>query len=167
MMETYIDIVGYDGEYRVSNYGNVISRKHGKEIKLKIRPSKEGYSRVSLLKDGKPKEYKICRLVALHFIPNPCNKKTVNHIDGNKTNDKHTNLEWATLTEQMLHAYKLKLKKPVLNRCLLTIEQVLQIRKRYKGHCSKNGMKALAKEFNVSCATIDKCVRNITYRDVQ
>jgi len=166
-VETYVDVMGYEGEYRVSNYGDVISLKYGRVRHLKIRPSHEGYSRVSLVKNGKAKEYKICRLVALHFIANPYNKKTVNHIDGVKANDYYKNLEWATRNEQMLHAYKLGLKKPVMFACILSDEQVREIRRRYKGHSPIDGMKALAKEYGVSNATIDKCVRRKSYRDVK
>lgn len=51
------------------------------------------------------------RLVARFFIPNTYNKKTVNHIDGDKSNNHVSNLEWATYAEQMKHAWENRLNK--------------------------------------------------------
>lgn len=67
-----------------------------------------GYMRVRI----KGKHYKIHRLVAETFIPNPENKREVNHKDGNKLNNRADNLEWATRSENQKHAYKLGLQKP-------------------------------------------------------
>ena len=59
------------------------------------------------------KNFYIHRLVAIAFIENPYNKKTVNHKDGNKLNNHVSNLEWATRSEQELHAFKNNLKQSV------------------------------------------------------
>lgn len=67
-----------------------------------------GYARVRI----KGKRYKIHRLVAETFIPNPGNKREVNHKDGNKLNNRADNLEWATRSENQKHAYKIGLQKP-------------------------------------------------------
>jgi len=56
--------------------------------------------------NGKRKFYPINRLVAECFIPNPENKRTVNHKDGNTENNDISNLEWATDSEQQLHSYR-------------------------------------------------------------
>lgn len=94
-MEIYKDIEGYEG-YKISNYGNVKSLKFGKEKILKQTKNKQGYLRVDLYKEGKLKHYKVHRLVAQAFIPNPNNYPMVNHRDEDKTNNIVENLEWCT-----------------------------------------------------------------------
>ena len=66
---------------------------------------------MNLHKEGKGKDFRVCRLVATHFIDNPDYKPTVNHINGIKTDDRVENLEWATLNENMQHAYDTQLKR--------------------------------------------------------
>lgn len=89
-------------------------------------------------------------------------------MTGNKHNNYYKNLEWASRSEQMKHAYKLGLKKPVdCPHRKLTNEQALEVKARYKPHDKVNGMIALAKEFGVSEATIKRCVKNIYYKNVK
>ena len=98
-MEQWKDIEGYEGLYQVSNLGNVRSLKFsgGNKVKLlKQNTTKEGYKRVGLCKNGKRKDYRIHRLVAMTFIPNPDNLPIINHKDEDKTNNNVKNLEWCT-----------------------------------------------------------------------
>jgi len=83
--------------YSISDLGNVRNDATGRILK----PGKDtgGYFIVTLCKNGIKKTITVHRLVALTFIENPENKKCVDHIDGNKTNNNLTNLRWATLTE--------------------------------------------------------------------
>ena len=104
--EQWRAVEGYP-EYEVSNLGRV--RKNGKLTPLH-RVGK-GYLRTTLQKDGKQKQDYIHRIVAKAFIPNPENKPTVNHIDGDKNNNRVSNLEWATYLENNLHAIKNNLHK--------------------------------------------------------
>lgn len=90
----------YSGLYEVSNKeGKVRNVKTGKLLKpIKHR---SGYSQVSLYKDGKKQEFKIHRLVATAFIPNPQNKPFVNHLDENPSNNSADNLDWCTNKENL------------------------------------------------------------------
>jgi len=105
-MEIWKDIVGYD-QYQVSNYGRVKTTANAatrKERILKPLKHPRGYFRVALWKDNKSKFFFIHRLVAEYFISNPENKPTINHIDGDKSNNHIDNLEWTTYRENMNHA---------------------------------------------------------------
>ena len=64
-----------------------------------------GYLHVDLHQEGVKKKVALHRLLALHYLENPENKRTVNHIDGNKLNNSLSNLEWATDAENIQHAY--------------------------------------------------------------
>lgn len=126
--EIWLPVVGYEHLYEVSNLGNVkslgrvvpysdgrIRTYTGKLLnpseKGKRENAEKGYLEVRLTDDNKiSKNYVVHRLVATAFIPNPENKPTVNHIDGNKHNNNVDNLEWATYSENNQHAYDNNLK---------------------------------------------------------
>lgn len=112
--EEWRPVVGFEGKYFVSNLGNVkgIVRSGSSGDMLKPIPNKFGYLSVHLYDHPRNKAFLIHRLVATAFIPNPENKRTVNHIDGNKLNNCVSNLEWATYSENHKHAYRIGLKKP-------------------------------------------------------
>ena len=110
MEEIWRDIEGYEGLYQVSNFGRVKTFKWGNKKIMRMGTTNFGYHSVQITKDGIGKHFPVHRLVALNFIPNPENKRCVNHIDGNKTNNKLENLEWCTYSENNKHAYKLGLR---------------------------------------------------------
>lgn len=102
--EIWKDIEGYEGLYEVSSLGRVRSLdridgaghlRKGKILKPKLEPS--GYLRVTLHKESIGKCFRINRLVASAFIPNPNGYPVVNHRDEDKTNDRADNLEWCTV----------------------------------------------------------------------
>jgi len=101
-MEVKKDIKGYNGKYKVSNFGNVYSYV-SEEKKLKQFPSSSGYLRVSLYFNSIKKYHSVHRLVAEAFIKNPKENKIVNHKDENKKNNHYKNLEWCTYSENILH----------------------------------------------------------------
>lgn len=104
--------------YAVSNHGRV--RYHNPRTGLfRFRFPKlegHGYMRVDVrCANGKKKYYRVHRLVALLFVPNPENKPEVNHKDGDRANNHASNLEWADRSDQMRHVYH-TLKTSKLNR---------------------------------------------------
>jgi len=97
MKEVWKSVVGYAGLYHISNQGRIFRLKNYSTIKyLKFNTDKDGYFKVSLCKNNKPKSFYVHRLVAEAFIENPENLPLVNHKDENKTNNKADNLEWCT-----------------------------------------------------------------------
>ena len=106
-METWKDIAGYEGLYKVSSYGRIKSFRKDKvngDIMKQIE-SHKGYYEVSFRVKGQRKKFKVHRLVAIAFIPNKYNKPLINHKDGNKKNNNIDNLEWVTHSENVKHAY--------------------------------------------------------------
>ncbi len=100
-------ICGYEGLYLINLQGGIKSlqkRNPGKIIKSRI--DRGSYLTIRLFKGGKCKTQYLHRLLAVSFIPNPDSKMFVNHIDGNKLNNSLTNLEWATHSENIKHAYE-------------------------------------------------------------
>lgn len=163
--------IKYNNNYLISNFGNVKSLCKGREKLLKLSHTKDGYVKCGISINGKSCRFRVNRLVAEHFIPNPDNKTTVNHIDGNKDNNMVDNLEWATLSEQMQHAYKIGLKKPMQGTLhtvsKLSENDVRYIRTHYKAHDKKFGMIALARKFNVGDCCIKRALKGITYFNVK
>ena len=106
-MEIWKPIIGYEDLYEISSFGNVKSLQKGlkKEKILKNRPDDSGYVRVDLRLNGKPKTIRTHRLVAIHFIPNVYNNPQVNHINGNKSDNRVENLEWVSSIENQCHRY--------------------------------------------------------------
>lgn len=100
-------IEDFDG-YFITTDGKVFSTRKSKIPKqLSTKPDKiTGYIFVMFNINGKTYRKTVHRLVAKAFIPNPDNKPQVNHIDGNKSNNDISNLEWNTREENMQHAYK-------------------------------------------------------------
>lgn len=118
-MEIWKDIIGYEGYYQISNEGMVkrVERKvisidgrnliH-RELLMKFKYDKDGYRRITLLKDKFVVNKGIHRLVAEHFISNSLNLPCVNHLDKDKLNNNASNLEWCTVRENTCHGNKSK-----------------------------------------------------------
>lgn len=117
MDEKWKDIEGYEGLYQISNLGRVKSlpkpcrnNSISKEKILKPRINDNGYCVVDLYKNKKRKVFRIHKLV-MHTFIGKNESLDINHIDGNKTNNKLSNLEYCTRQENMLHAVKIGLSK--------------------------------------------------------
>lgn len=100
MKEIWKDVKGYECLYQVSNFGNVKSLIRNKILILSY--SHNGYRLVSLQR----KTFRVHRLVAEHFIPNPNNYPCVNHIDSNRKNNDVSNLEFCTHKQNIQWALK-------------------------------------------------------------
>ena len=102
--------------YMVSNLGRIKSLNylgHGTEKVLSPGDDGHGYLQIGLWKDGKNKTVKVHRLICEAFVPNPENKPHINHIDGDKSNNRAVNLEWCTRSENLKHAWNTGLSENV------------------------------------------------------
>jgi hypothetical protein len=137
--------------YLVSNFGNIYREEHyfndkfyrGKYLSTPVL--KIGYKKVTI----RGKQYLIHRLIADNFIPNPLNKKQVNHKDSNRCNNSIDNLEWVTQQENITHAAK-KGRMAVK----LDLKKVEEIR------LSKDKPKEIALKYGVSVTNIRLILNN-------
>lgn len=146
------NVAGYEGIYMVNRKGEIFSlpKKTRKGIR-KLKPLKQVYEMVDLCKDGEAKKYTVHRLVAKAFIPNHENKEQVNHINGNKFDNRVENLEWCTRSENQLHSTRIGLRtaKGVKNsQSKLKEHEVIEI---YK---SKESNKYLSEKYKISIPSI-------------
>lgn len=172
VIERFVPMPSYKGQYEISTFCRVRSLdrtrkgRSGLPCNLKgrfkkIYPATNLYLQVSLCKNGKSKIFRLHRLLALAFIPNPLNKPEVNHKNGIKTDNRLSNLEWATKPENAQHAFDMGLHIPhdctgIKNgRAKLTEKEVLEIISLF-ATCSNKG---LGKKYNLTATT----VRNIRY----
>lgn len=173
-MEEWRVVKEFPTRFMVSNQGRVWSIA-SKKI-LKQGTTKTGYRVISSRvggRNGKPICKKVHRWVAQEFVSNMENKPYVNHLDGDKTNNCASNLEWCTSSENTLHAYKTGLypkerktigvdhKDSVLNE-----NDVKYIRQVYIKGCKSFGARALAKAYGVNKSTISNIVGLKTWKHV-
>lgn len=180
MKEIWKDIKGYEGLYQVSSLGNVRSldrykkNRKGRYLQkgriLNKNYDKDGYLIVGLYKNGKGKTKKIHRLVAEAFIPNPEDKPTINHKNGIRSNNCVENLEWATMSENQLHAYRVLnrdykiptkeqkqnyLRKKSKKVIQYEVQIILKEKNRYES------MKEAERNTGVSSSLISRCCKNL------
>ena len=117
-----------------------------------------GYYHVDIHENGTATKIAVHRLIALHFIPNPDNKRTVNHIDGNKLNNCISNLEWATDSENLQHAYDNGLQPYRRNYSLEEYEQF------FHQVIAGKSLTTLASEINQSLTQLSLHVKEAAIR---
>lgn len=183
--EIWKDVIGYEGLYQVSNFGNVrsldriVNKPNGVSYIRKGKICKQsksnlGYMTVGFtVKNIKVNKY-VHRLVAEAFITNINNYPQVNHIDCDKTNNKVYNLEWCTNSQNHIHASKNGLNKLHLHRVaysgelngmsLLTKEQVLEIKQKYIPY--KYSAKKISIEYGVSESCISHILNNRSWKKI-
>lgn len=152
MMEEWRPVVGYEGRYEVSSLGRV------RRVKI-IVPSKKkhGYLQVSLSDEsGVRKSFRLHRLVAEAFLPNPEGKPQVNHKDENTENNRADNLEWATAEENTNYGSRTARatakngsKTPVIQIDPKTLTVIAEY----------PGQSAAARATGISLASINACLR--------
>lgn len=184
-METWKEIPGFNGYYEASTYGRIRRMKnetiykdgriaHFSQTILTPAKTKKGYLSVYLSVKSRKYTISVHKLIAITFIPNPENKKTVNHKDLNKENNYVENLEWMTNKENMQHAFKngvyIERNKYTIKNlgvhfglsgeknhsAKLTDKQVIEIRK-LKGILT---LKKIAEIYNVSQSLISAILNN-------
>jgi hypothetical protein len=183
-METWRPAAGFEGIYDVSNHGRV--RRVGRAARngngrgggarighvLKLRTTPGGYLRAQLWRDGKPCPRLVHTLVATTFI-GPCPAGLdVNHIDGVKTNNQPSNLEYVTRSDNNLHAWRTGLCDGPRHlvtgedhhNAKLTAEDVREIRRLYQP--GSYGTPRLAKQFGVNAKTIHLIISGRTWKEV-
>jgi len=171
MKENWKPIAGYKGIYEISNFGQIkrVAKGPGTKPGTIIKPwiRSEGYSYHDLNKNGKRRHFRTHTLVAKAFIgPPPTKKHQINHIDGNKQNNKVDNLEWVTPSENQRHArdifgYWLGERGSASK---LTPEKVIELRKMYK--TGLYSQRELAKIFGIAQSSIWSIIHKITWAHI-
>lgn len=151
--------------YRVSNQGYVI----GPRRKITGYANRYGYIMVCLRIENKNYFKAIHRLVALNFIENPNNLPEVNHIDGDKTNNNYSNLEWCDRSRNVKHAYDSGLKVAHPKRgsthpgSKLTVEKVSELRKKREEGAT---LKEISEEYGICQTIASRIIRRKSWKHV-
>lgn len=170
--EIWVNVKNFESRYKISNYGRVKTIYKCGEKFLKpriclIHANKKPLL-VTLHKNGeKGQPYTLHKLVAIHFIPNPQNLETINHINGDKFNNKVNNLEWLSRQDNTRHALENGLivargEKHSVSK--LKENEVLNIRKSYE--IDKISMGKLSKIYNVTVTTISNVIKRKSWTHI-
>ena len=166
MKEIWKDYTYGNLDYKVSNYGRVVGKGRGRELKQRI--NEEGYIEVTMGSAKCRTRVRVHRLVAILFVenPNPELYIEVNHIDRNRANPRADNLEWMTHEDNVKYSYEQGGYDGVRTgskngRANLTDEQVIKIRQLYKDGITQ---KELSVIYGVGWSTIHNIVFNLTWK---
>lgn len=172
---------GFEGAYEVSDWGRiktvrrVVMRRNGRRHTIPERVLRQGYTvtgypMVGLTVAKRLRSKSVHRLVALAFLGPPTGGGDVNHIDGDKTNNHASNLEWVTKSENMKHAFRLGLRnknnvprgESHPNVCM-SAGDVVAIRSAY---ADGERVTAIARRYGVGHNCVGKIVHRKSWRHV-
>lgn len=171
--EIWKDIPGYEGQYEVSNMGQVRNKKRGNIVKGGL--TKRGYLHVGLRLDGKSKYLYVHRLVMLAFVG--ASELEVNHKNGKPSDNRLGNLEYMTHRQNIQHSFDVlgrksnliqrrgksgKMGKPTYS--ILQAWEVKEMRHFYKEGCS---LKELAEMYDVTVWTIHAIIYGRNWKHVE
>lgn len=162
------DIEHFEGKYAITSHGRVYSYASRKWLKMSV--DNHGYYVVNFtLANSKQRHYKPHRLVLESFVPRVKGRNIANHIDGNKLNNNMNNLEWATFSDNLKHAYDTGLRKPVDLKgsknpaATITEQQARAIKKRLaKGERQID----IARHFDISKSIISRIATGKTWSHI-
>lgn len=165
--ELWQPVKGFEDYYEISTQGRLKSLRSGKILK----PRKQNQGYFSYVLSVKQKyTYRLAHvLVAEAFIPNPENKRTVNHKDSDKHNNRVDNLEWMTHSENHQHAFQNGRENPnafELGINKLSRQSVEYIRQHYIKGDRTYGAGPLARQFGISTPSLLKVIRRQSYKSV-
>jgi hypothetical protein len=164
-------------DYLVTDSGEIYSARKLRVKKLVGRLSVRGYECVTLFNDKGGKHFPVHRAVAITFLGPPSEPNLhVNHMDGCKTNNAASNLEWCTNAENMAHSRALGLhkitdeQKLIFEACAkerrqLQSHEAAEIRRDFTG--KRGELRVMAKKYGVDYRVIWKLVHNMTYREIK
>jgi len=100
-MNGFVDIIGYEGLYKINILGDIWSCRNNRLLKSKL--SNHGYKIIELSENGKKKFHRIHRLIMIHFISNPDNLPCVDHINRNRQDNRIENLKWSSYLDNNIN----------------------------------------------------------------
>lgn len=155
-------VAGCDG-YFVTPDGEIYSSLNRRLLKVRQGTKPAGYKFIGITTDFGPKYKHVHRLVAQTFIPNPENLPEVNHIDGNKSNNRVQNLEWVTRSQNAQHAMDngINTNRGVTHtRSKLTAEQIKEIR------IIKGKYRDIGKVYGICAQSVCNIKNQKTYKSI-
>lgn len=140
--------------YTINEEGVVVNTQTGRVLKTDL--TNVGYKRVTLWsKDQKRVRVAVHRLVAIHYLDNPEDKPTVNHLDGNKHNNHKSNLQWCTCKDNTIHAFSTGLRKDT--KKYITVEFAQQLKDEHREGTSR---KDLIDKYRLKKSLVDEVLYN-------
>jgi len=153
-MELWKDVIGFEGLYEISSFGNI--KRNNKLLKPYLGTT--GYLFVNLSRASKIKVGKLHRLVAKAFVPNPNNYLLVKHLDNNKLNNCDWNLVWGTHLDNNRDAWRDGLMPRISgeqhHKSMLSVSDILEIRDQFKINPTIETKHKLAIRFNTSVQNV-------------